>query len=73
MTERVLLSLKRQIDDLLENSLGSKFKSFGLNTHMVQVNQAQMVGIFRPEEGLTPDEANKLRKYILDSNEKLKV
>lgn len=73
MTERVSLFLKDQIDELTSSSLAKPFKMFGLNTYMIQVNQAQIAGITRPEEGLTADEAGSLRKHILDSAEKIKV
>jgi hypothetical protein len=71
MTEAVATSLKEQIDDLANNRLGKSFKLFGLGTFLTQVNQAQIVGITSPQKGLTEDEANKLRKYILDLRDKL--
>lgn len=72
MTEKISLFFKEQVDELVGNSLAKSFKMFGLNTFMIQVNQAQIAGINQPQDGLTPEEAEDLRKYILDSAKKLK-
>ncbi len=73
MTERIVLGLKERIDELVGNSLAKPFKMFGLNTFMIQANQAQIAGINRPEEGITEQEGDELRKYILDKAESLKT
>jgi len=71
MTEAIRAGLQKRIDELAGNNLAVSFKMFGLNTFMLQVNQAQIAGVIKPEDGLTSDEAQNLRDHILKSANKL--